>query len=500
MKRVLSPSEMKEIDNSSKVPQIVLMENAGKGVAERIKDISNSFLILCGSGNNGGDGFVIARWLKKFKKIVKVIIFDDNFKTNEAKINFELLKVFEVDIEKFEKQKFLEDVKSYEVIVDAIFGTGFKGSLKDNYYYAVDISNNLNKIRIAIDIPSGVNGENGFVENIAFKSDLTFTFAFEKLGHYLFEGKIHSGKIKVIDIGIEEKLAENKGFLYLENEDILNLLPKYKGYESKRDKGKALIIGGSRDYVGAVILNVIGALSSGVGLIYCAIPKTIYPYIAGKIPEAILIPLEDEDGYLSKRSFLDLMSKNLNFDSIVVGSGISRNEKVKEFISELLNLQIYKIIDADGIWAINEKIDLLDEKTIITPHVGEMSFIIKKEPKFIDRNRIEIALDFSKNYKCVLLLKGSPSVIVQKNYKFLNIWGDEKLARGGSGDVLSGLIGGFLAQKVSPIYSAVISAYLHSRSCEFFDKLTFKPTDIPKGIRKLLNNLNPPKGGRRWEY
>lgn len=478
---------MKEIDNNSNIPQIVLMENAGRSVADEIKDISNSFLILCGSGNNGGDGFVIARWLKKFKKNVKVIIFNDDFKTNETKTNFQLLKVFEVEIEKFEKQKFLEDVKNYEVIVDAIFGTGFKGSLKDNYYDAVEISNNLNKIRIAIDIPTGVNGENGFVENIAFKSDLTFTFAFEKLGHYLFEGKIHSGKIKVIDIGIEEKLAEGKGFLYLEHSDILNLLPKYKGYESKRDKGKVLIIGGSKDYTGAVILNVIGALSSGVGLIYCAVPKTIYPYIVGKIPEAILIPLEDENGYLNGKSFSDLMSKNLNFDSIVVGSGISRNESVKEFMNKILNLDLNKIIDADGIWAISEKVNLLDEKTIITPHVGEMGFIINKEPKFIDRNRINIALDFSKNYKCVLLLKGNPSVIVQKNFRFLNIWGDEKLARGGSGDVLSGLIGGFLAQNVSPIYSGVISAYLHSRSCEFFDKLTFKPSDIPKGIRKLLS-------------
>jgi len=487
MKRILSPSEMKEIDNNSNIPQIVLMENAGRSVADEIKDISNSFLILCGSGNNGGDGFVIARWLKKFKKNVKVIIFNDDFKTNETKTNFQLLKVFEVEIEKFEKQKFLEDVKNYEVIVDAIFGTGFKGSLKDNYYDAVEISNNLNKIRIAIDMPTGVNGENGFVENIAFKSDLTFTFAFEKLGHYLFEGKIHSGKIKVIDIGIEEKLAEGKGFLYLEHSDILNLLPKYKGYESKRDKGKVLIIGGSKDYTGAVILNVIGALSSGVGLIYCAVPKTIYPYIVGKIPEAILIPLEDENGYLNGKSFSDLMSKNLNFDSIVVGSGISRNESVKEFMNKILNLDLNKIIDADGIWAISEKVNLLDEKTIITPHVGEMGFIINKEPKFIDRNRINIALDFSKNYKCVLLLKGNPSVIVQKNFRFLNIWGDEKLARGGSGDVLSGLIGGFLAQNVSPIYSGVISAYLHSRSCEFFDKLTFKPSDIPKGIRKLLS-------------
>ncbi len=487
MKRILSPSEMKEIDNNSKVPQIVLMENAGKGIAEKIRYFGNSFLILCGSGNNGGDGFVIARWLKKFKKNVKVVIFDRNFRTNETRLNFELLKLFDIETELFDEKKFKEDVSYFDVIVDAIFGTGFKGSLKDHFYKAVDISNNSNKFKVSIDIPTGVDGETGFIENIAFKSDYTYTFAFEKLGHYLFEGKLYRGNLDVIDIGIEEKLAEGKGFLYLEYEDVKNILPKYRGFENKRDKGRVLIVAGSKDYVGAAILNIMGALASGVGLIYCAVPRTIYPYIVGKIPESILIPLDDEDGYFSKKSYLDLVSKNLNFDAIVIGSGISRNENVKLFVNELINLNVPKIIDADGIWAISDKVEMLDENTIITPHPGEMRFIVSKEPNEIDRNRIKIAIDFANRNRCVLLLKGNPSVIVQKQTRFLNIWGDDRLARGGSGDVLSGLIGGFMAQKLSTLNASIISAYLHSRSCEFFDKLTFKPSDIIEGIRKLCS-------------
>ncbi len=487
MKRALSPSEMKEVDNNSKIPQIVLMENAGKGVAEKIRHFGNSFLVLCGSGNNGGDGFVIARWLKKFKKNVKVVIFDNNFRTNETKLNFELLKPFDVEVVLFDERKFKEDVKCFDVIVDAIFGTGFKGSLKEHFYKAVVISNSSNKLKISVDIPSGVDGETGFVENIAFKSDYTYTFAFEKLGHYLFEGKLYRGNLDVIDIGIEEKLAENKGFLYLEYEDVKNMLSKYKGFENKKEKGRVLIVGGSKDYVGAVILNMIGALASGVGLIYCAIPRTIYPYVVGKIPESIVISLDDEDGYFSKKSYSDLVSKNISFDAIVVGSGIGRNEKIRAFVNELINLNVPKIIDADGIWAVSDKIEMLDENTIITPHPGEMRFIVNKEANEIDRNRIKIALDFANRNKCVLLLKGNPSVIVQKQNRFLNIWGDERLARGGSGDVLSGLIGGFLAQKLSTLNASIISAYLHSRSCEFFDKLTFKPSDIIKGIKKLCS-------------
>ncbi|MCS7245665.1 MAG: NAD(P)H-hydrate dehydratase [candidate division WOR-3 bacterium] len=486
MKRVLFSYEMKEVDNSSKIPQIVLMENAGKGVAENIRSFGNSFIILCGSGNNGGDGFVVARWLKKYKKNVKVIIFDENIKTNEARINFELLKAFDIEIEMFNEKKFSINA---DVVVDGIFGIGFKGKLEGKYYKCIEIVNSSNAKKISLDIPSGISADDGSISNIAFKSDITYTFASEKLGHFLFEGKIYSGKVEIVDIGIEEKLLENKGFLYLEEDDVINLLPKYIGYENKKDKGRVLIIGGSKDYVGAVILNIFGAISSGVGLIYCAIPKSIYPYIVGKVPESIVIPIEDENGYFSRRSFEDLLSKNLNFDSLVVGSGISRNEYTKQFMSEVLNLNIPKIIDADGIWAISDKIELLDEKTIITPHPGEMSFIISKEPKEIDRKRIEVSMNFSKKYKPVLLLKGNPSVIVQNNYRFLNIWGDERLARGGSGDILSGLIGGFLAQKVSPIYSAVISSYLHSRSCEFFDKLTFKPSDIPKGIELLIKKI-----------
>lgn len=486
MKRVLFSYEMKEIDNSSKIPPVVLMENAGRGVAENIKNLGNSFLILCGSGNNGGDGFVVARWLKKYKKNVKVIIFDENIKTNEARINFELLKAFDIEVKMFDKKEF---EGNFDVIVDGIFGIGFKGKLEGKYYKCIEVVNSINAKKVSLDIPSGVNADDGSVLNVAFKSDITYTFESEKFGHFLFEGKIYSGKVEVVDIGIEEKLLENKGFLYLEENDVIDLLPKYKGYENKKDKGRILILGGSKDYVGAVILNILGAVSSGVGLIYCAVPKSIYPYIVGKVPESIVIPIEDENGYFSKRSFKDLLSKNLNFDSIVVGSGISRNEYTREFMKEVLNLDIPKIVDADGIWAISDKIELLDEKTIITPHPGEMSFIINKDAREIDRKRIEVSMDFSKKYKCVLLLKGNPSVIVQNNNRFLNIHGDERLARGGSGDVLSGLIGGLLAQKVSPIYSAVISSYLHSRSCEFFDKLTFKPSDIPRGIELLLRKL-----------
>ncbi len=491
MKRIISPYEMKEIDNNSKIPQIVLMENAGKSVAEKIRNFGNNFLVLCGSGNNGGDGFVIARWLKKFKKNVKVIIFDKNFKTEETKTNFELLKVFNVEVKIFQEKEFLNDLANCEVVVDAIFGIGFKGGLKDKFYKAVDISNNFNRIiKVSIDIPSGVDGESGFVENIAFLSDYTYTFAYEKFGHYLFEGKVYRGILELIDIGIEDDIAQGKGFLYLEEEDVINLIPKYKGYENKKDKGKVLIIGGSKDFVGAVLLNVLGSLSSGVGLIYVVVPEKIYPYVVGKIPESIVIPVRDKYGYFSSESFLDLISKNLNFDSIVIGSGISRNEYVKGFVEKLIELDVPKVIDADGIWAISDKVELLDEKTIITPHPGEMSFIIKKDPKEIDRERIKVSLDFSNKNKCALLLKGNPSVIVQDNMKFLNIWGDERLARGGSGDVLSGLIGGFLAQKLSIINSAILSAYLHSRSCEFFDKLTFKPSLIPKGIKYVLNSIS----------
>ncbi len=441
------------------------MENAGKGVAD---DILGSFpelrrfAILCGKGNNGGDGFVLARWLKRYGKDVKVFVFSEEF-SKDASLNYTIAKEHGVEIERFQ-----EDLGCVDAVVDAIFGTGFRGKLEGLYEKAVSKANSMDAFRIALDIPSGVDGYTGKVEGVAFKADITYTFALPKLGHFLFEGKLHTGKLKVVDIGIETKLYEGKGFLAVEEEDLEQLMPKHMPWTHKGRKGSVLLVGGSGKFVGAPLLMAKGALLTGVGYVYLAVPESIHPYIAGKLPRVITIALPDKLGKLYKDSVSYLMN-SINFENIgaiALGCGFGRSEDTESFVHEFLERtkDIPKVIDADGIWAIRSIHEKLPEHTVITPHPGEMSLLYGRGPAYIDRYRIDVALDFSKNFKGVLLLKGHPTVIVKGDDKYLNLTGDERTAMAGSGDILTGMIAGYIAQGTSPLQASVLSAYVHGKT------------------------------------
>lgn len=487
MKRIITPSEMREMDRASRMPPLVLMENAGKGIADDLLEMElDRFVILVGKGNNGGDGMVVARWLSRAGKDVTVLLFEEPEKlSGEAKHNYELLLHHPVEIERFEGA--LPDA---DVIVDALFGIGFRGKLEGHYRDAVEMANLSDALRVSVDIPSGVNGLTGEVEGIAFDAHITYTFAAEKLGHHLFEGKLLSGDVVVVDIGIEDYLYEDKGFLAIEDEDVLDLLPSYAGWENKGDRGRLLIIAGSREFTGAPLLNALGSLSLGAGYTYLAVPESLYPHLIGKLPEVILVPLREKDGHLSAESFDDLMGRGLKFDAVSFGSGVGRTQGVKEFADRLLSLDVPMVIDADGIWAVSEKLDSLGENVVITPHPGELAPILNVKPHEVDRRRVDVVMDYSKKHSHVLLLKGNPSLIVQGEERYLNDSGDVSLARAGSGDVLTGMIGALLAQDMLPVEAAALAAFLHGRAGEMGDEFTLTPSRIPEALEIYLSGLH----------
>ncbi len=486
MKRIITPSEMREMDRASKMPPLVLMENAGKGIADDLIEMDlDRFVILVGRGNNGGDGMVVARWLSRAGKDVTVLLFEEPEKlSGEAKHNYELLLHHPVEIERFEGA-----IPDTDVIVDALFGIGFRGRLEGHYRDAVELANLSDALRVAVDIPSGVNGLTGEVEGVAFDAHITYTFAAEKLGHHLFEGKLMSGEVVVIDIGIEDYLYEDKGFLSIEDEDVLELLPSYAGWENKGDRGRLLIVAGSRDFTGAPLLNAAGSLSMGAGYTYLAVPESLYPHLIGRLPEVILIPLKDEDGYLYSGSFDSLMERGLKFDAVAFGSGVGRREGVRDFARKILNLDVPMVIDADGIWAVSDMLEELGEDVILTPHPGELAGIVGLKPHEVDRRRVDVVLDYAKKYNHVLLLKGSPTLVVQKEERYLNDSGDVALARAGSGDVLTGMIGALLAQDVLPVEAAALGAFLHGRAGEMGDEFTLTPSRIPDALRQYIESL-----------
>ncbi len=474
------------MDRASRMPPLVLMENAGRGIADDLLTMEfDKFVILVGKGNNGGDGMVVARWLSRAGKDVTVLLFEEPENlSEEAKHNYELLLHHPVEIERFEGA-----IPDADVIVDALFGIGFRGKLEGHYRQAVEMANLSDALRVAVDIPSGVNGLTGQVEGIAFDAHITYTFAAEKLGHHLFEGKALSGEVVVVDIGIEDYLYEDKGFLAIEDEDVPDLLPRYAGWENKGDRGRLLIVAGSRQFTGAPLLNALGSLSLGAGYTYLAVPESLYPHLIGKFPEVILIPLRERDGHISAEGFDDLMGRGLRFDAIAFGSGVGRVESVREFARKLLSLEVPMVIDADGIWAISENLDALGENVVITPHPGELAPILNMNPHEVDRRRVEVVMDYAGKHRHTLLLKGNPTLVVQGEERYLNDSGDVALARAGSGDVLTGMIGALLAQDLLPVEAAALAAFLHGRAGEMGDEFTMTPSRIPEALQVYLSDL-----------
>lgn len=514
---------MSEIDQASaeklNIPTIILMENAGRSVVEYIEKIFNikerdfpnkNFLIFCGKGNNGGDGFVSARFLLNKKANVKVILLGkfDELK-GDAKINAERYRnmggeIIELNKEDFSFVDFFWQNKKDTYIIDAIFGTGFKGEITGVYKRVIEFINQTNFPIIAVDVPSGVT-EEGKISNICVKADFTITMGFIKRSLLLPPARNYVGKIFIGDIGTFYEYFNKQGNTYLiEEEDIKEFLPKRVSWGHKGTFGTCLVIAGSRGYSGAASLTALGALKIGSGLVYLATPTTIINVVETKLTEVVKIPLNWEDGFtLDNLDKIDsLLSK---IDVVAIGPGIGTTVRTKEFIKKFLILiserKIPIVIDADGINCLSEEIGLLKDLSkkvlvILTPHPGELSRLIKVSPEKINEDRIEIARSFSQEYGVYLVLKGSPTVIgVPEGIVYVNPTGNSGLASGGSGDVLTGFITGLLAQKLSPEKASIVGVYLHGLSADLAlenqTEYDFIASDIltylPRAIKKVLN-------------
>ncbi len=522
MKRIVNQKEMSEIDQESAeklgISTMILMENAGRSIVEYLQRIFNinekdfshkNFLIFCGKGNNGGDGFVAARFLLNKKAKVKVILIGKfaELKGN-AKINAERYKNMGGEIIELEKEDFsldfLKENKKETYIIDAIFGTGFKGEITGIYKKVIEFINQINFPVIAVDVPSGVM-DNGEIANVCVKADFTITMGFIKRNLVLPPGRDFAGKIFVADIGTFYDYFNNRGNTYLiEESDVKEFLPKRVSWGHKGTFGTCLIIAGSKGYSGAACLAALGALKIGSGLVYLASPNTIIDVVEMKLTEVVKIPLDWEDGYTLEN--INKINKIFSkIDVVAIGPGIGTAQNTRMFIKKLLisisERKIPAVIDADGINCLSEEINLLKDfakntSIILTPHPGELSRLIKISPEKINEDRIEIARSFSQECGVYLVLKGSPTVIgIPQGIVYVNPTGNSGLASGGTGDVLTGFITGLLAQKLSPQKAAIVGVYLHGLSADLAleerTEYDFIASDIltylPKAIKKVLD-------------
>ncbi len=464
------------------ISYLELMENAGNAVAVEIihNNVVNTpfALVLCGKGNNGGDGLVTARILQENGFLVDVIFADGFPQTPNADANFKNLPN-EVNVYNYLENKdgvlaLLQ--QNYTYIIDAIYGIGFHGELNPDIARLLQACNNTNAIRIAIDISSGVDCNNGTASVSSFRADKTITFILPKIGHILYPALEYRGELSVVDIGIPKALTNQCLYILQSTESYIkvNPLPRRRPVSHKGTYGRLMCICGSYGMAGAAVLSGSAALRSGVGLVTMAVPKSVYEICATKIPEATFMPLrQNDEGTIMIENFNQVLYKAMNdSNAVLMGCGLGRNDETNELIRLLIeNLNKPMILDADGINAVCMNKDILKKAhapIIITPHIGEMARFLGIEIEQVKLNMIDIAHQIAYEYNLYVVLKDVHTIIAAPDGLVLvNLTGSDGMAKGGSGDVLAGLMGGFLAQNM-PIMTAIANAvYFHGIAGEW---------------------------------
>jgi hydroxyethylthiazole kinase-like uncharacterized protein yjeF len=500
MKTILTPEQMKSVDEYAikklRIPSLRLMENAGKTVVDEIIDSLNTstrsdkkhrnllrvtgVLIFCGKGNNGGDGFVVARLLVDHGFAVVVVLMESEKELNgDGRVNYQRLqdcKITKLQILRFEKFQELKN-KNFDIIVDAMLGTAFRGELKGNYRKAIEWCNKQSSLKIAVDIPTGLNGETGEVRSQAFQADVTVTMSTPKIGFYKEGAQEFTGEVVVADIGIPKKAISNsptsrtEELFLVEESDVRKTFPKRASNSHKHSVGKIFALAGSKSMMGAALLCSQSAMRSGAGQLILGIPDSEYEIIAKRTLEVMPLGLPStNEGSLSYNA-IDEIRKRIDWaDVLLLGCGLSGHNETQRLIRELIkNTAKPIVIDADGLNALVGNLDVLKNRksknVVLTPHRGEFSRLIGIPSKEIEQNKFSLAANFVEEYNLILIMKGAPTFIATPSRKIIiNSTGNSGMSTAGSGDVLAGIIASLIGQGNSISDSAVNGVFVHGRA------------------------------------
>jgi NAD(P)H-hydrate epimerase len=513
--RLVTASEMREMDRltieEAGIPGVVLMENAAKGATEVFIDHFNpsegsSILVICGKGNNGGDGYVMARYLHNFGMRVSVIITGERSAiSGDAFINLSVIEKLGIEISEIpddaEFEAFTHRLSGYSYIIDGIFGIGLNSPVTGVYKNIINAVNNSNKHVMSIDIPSGLNADTGEIMGAAVKGDLTVTFGFAKPGHYVYPGRAFTGRLVTVDIGIPEMIASRLEITrrLIKPDDFKSELSTDKPEAHKGTKGHLLIIAGSTGKTGAAALTAMGALRAGAGLVTVGIPASLNSIIECKLTEAMTVPLpETKAGTLSYDALDDILRIASDKTAMAIGPGLSTNPETVRLVCEIITrCSLPMVIDADALNAISmnpEMLDLLDQRRILTPHPGEMGRLTGLTTRDIQQNRLNISREFAKKRGCNLVLKGAGTIVAEPNGVLnINPTGNPALATGGTGDVLTGIISGFLARGLNEVKASTAGVYIHGLAADMYAEENGESgmiaSDLLDKIPGIMNSL-----------
>lgn len=488
---IVTPEQMKyleaEADRNGNTYEM-LMEKAGERLAEKIISIINieknkdknhifDIIFLCGNGNNAGDCFVAARYLKQYGIDSSVTLLCGEPKTEIAKLNFSRINQVEIIYDENILLNRISKHNQCQIIVDGVFGTGFHGELPEHVRRIFDVCQ-IKKYCgheigrqftvIAADVPSGGDCCTGKISEGTLKADYTVTFGFEKFGMTQYPLKEYCGQISCADIGIRKEYTENFDYIIrrANSFELKYIIPPKKSDSHKGNYGRLLIVCGSEKMPGACIMAAEAAARSGVGLLQIATVKGITPVIASRLPEAMLEPLEsDENGFISVNNYDKIINAAEKATAVLIGCGLGVADGTRELVKKLLkNLNCPIILDADGINCISDSIDIIRQvksSIILTPHPAEMGRICGKSAAEVQSDRLNTALNFSNEYNAIVVLKGAGTVIAEKNNVYVNQTGNPGMGKGGSGDVLSGITASLAAQGISAVNSCVLGTFIH---------------------------------------
>ncbi|MEJ2223272.1 MAG: NAD(P)H-hydrate dehydratase, partial [Desulfobacterales bacterium] len=466
--------------------------------------------VIAGRGNNGGDGFVIARYLAQKGISVTVYLLSKRQKVSgDAAANLELLSPLKVPVVEMPDAKSFSahetEMRHEAIWIDAILGTGLRSDVKGFFKDVINFINQSNKPVFAVDIPSGLNSDTGWPCGTCVRADATATFAFAKTGHFLFPGADYTGNLEIIDIGVPPYIANDVGPLqYLLTPDLIHtvFLPRpsdaHKGHT-----GHLLVIAGSPGKTGAAAMAATSAMRAGAGLVTLGIPASLNPVLEAQVTEAMTDPLpETVKGILGEASFSRIMDLLSDKQCLAIGPGIGTAPETKKLFKHLLQENTKPVvIDADGLNILAGHTEILKDlvtPVVLTPHPGEMARLMRTTAADVQKDRIKCARDFAEKFNVHVVLKGAGTVVAHPDGKvFINPTGNPGMASGGMGDVLTGVIAGFIAQGHSPELSAHAGVYLNGAVADSLSKnkgpFGYLATDVmntlPETIKELADSI-----------
>ena len=504
--KIALAKQMREIDKKAiedyGINELALMETAGQKTADAVchvlKDASKkSVCVLAGSGNNGGDAFVAARYLSNLGARIKIfMIGNKNSRTDSLNVQIKIIRSMGMEIQVLENDRAWErlqvTLRFSDIIIDGILGTGFTGQLRPSVLRLVRLVNSTNKPVVSIDLPTGVEADSGQIGEAAIKATCTITLGMPKIGHFICPGASHVGELLINDIGIPAQLLNLNEEIHqtvINDELAITLLPARPKDAHKGSVGKVLVIAGSTGMTGAASLAAMAALKTGAGLVTLAVPESLNPVFEIKLTEVMTSPLQEvKIGIIGgDKAVAQILSLAEKADTILIGPGLGREPETMDLVTKIVEtVDKPLILDADALFPYNGKVDslkLCKQIPILTPHLGELAALLGTSVDDLRTNLVENVRKASQTFRAIFVAKSESTIVAYPNGEvFVSALGNEGMATGGCGDVLAGAIAGLMKQ--TP-FAPIAGVYLHGTAGD----LSFNESSEGLIASDVLNHL-----------